>query len=58
MTTGRRLRVSTKRRQTIELLHDFFELILSFLKIEVTTDDRILACEFDNLLAIKVVQQP
>jgi len=56
MTTGYGLKICAKRRQTVELLHDLFKFVFSFLKIKVKADDGILACEFDNLSTIKVVQ--
>lgn len=56
MTTRCRLRICAKCRQTIELLHDLFKFVFSFLKIKVKADNGILACEFDNLFTIKVVQ--
>jgi hypothetical protein len=56
MTTGYRVGVRAKRRQTVELFHDFFKFVFSLLKIQVKADDGILPCEFDNLFTIKVVQ--
>jgi hypothetical protein len=52
------LRVSTKRGQTVELLHDLFQFVFSFLQVKVASNHRIFTSELDYLLPVEVVQKP
>ena len=51
-----RLWICTKDGKTVELLHNFFQFIFSFLEVEMPPYNRVLTCEFNDLLAVKVVE--
>jgi hypothetical protein len=49
--------IRAKGRQAIELLHDLFKLVFSFLKVKMTPDYGVLSCELYNFFTIQIIQQ-
>lgn len=52
-----RLGVCAQRGETIELLHDLLKFIFPLLKVKVTPDNRVLAREFNDFFAVKIVKE-